>query len=95
MFFLCRLAGIVLWFLCICARESVRWGHGGVGIHPSPQYYAVVKNICNARRYFEKYLKKKFNTVLTFCWAFAKRFTLHLIWVRVREVCVSASCCGF
>lgn len=22
------------------------------------KYYAVVKNICNARRYFEKYLKK-------------------------------------
>lgn len=34
--FLCRLAGIVLWYLCICARKSVRWGHGGVGIHPSP-----------------------------------------------------------
>lgn len=49
-----------------CVVESVymcegegEMGHGGVGIHPSPQYYAVVKNICNARRYFEKYLKKK------------------------------------
>lgn len=59
-------------------------GHGVVGIHPSPKYYAVVKNICNARRYFEKNLKK-FNTVLTFCWAFVNRFTLRLIWLRVRE----------
>lgn len=59
-------------------------GHGGVGIHPSPKYYAVVKNICNARRYFEKCLKK-FNIMLTFCWAFVKRFILHLIWCRVRE----------
>lgn len=82
--FLCRLAGIVLWYLCVREKESERWGHGGVGIHPSPKYYAVVKNICNARRYFEKYLKK-FNTVLTFCWAFVNRFTLHLIWRRVRE----------
>lgn len=46
--------------ICVymCEGEG-EMGHGGVGIHPSPQYYAVVKNICNARRYFEKYLKKK------------------------------------
>lgn len=72
---------------CMCVRERGKardGGHGGVGIHPSPKYYAVVRNICNARRYFEKYLKK-FNTALTFCWAFASRFTLHLIWRRVRE----------
>lgn len=70
--------------VCVRGRESERWGHRGVGIHPSPKYYAVVKNICNARRYFEKYLKK-FNTVLTFCWAFVSRFALALIWLRVRE----------
>lgn len=71
-------------YVCARERESERWGHRGEGIHPSPKYYAVVKNICNARRYFEKYLKK-FNTVLTFCWAFVNRFTLPLIWLRVRE----------
>lgn len=75
---------VVSEFMCVRERESERWGHGGVGIHASPKYYAVVKNICNARRYFEKYLKK-FNTVLTFCWAFANRFTLHIIYLRVRE----------
>lgn len=73
-------------FMCVCVRKRQRWGHGREGIHLSPKYYTVVKNICNARGYFEKYLKK-FNSALTFCWAFVNRFTLHIIWLRVREDC--------
>lgn len=84
-FSLCRLAGIVQRYLSLCERKIERdGGIGGVGIHPSPKYYVVVKNICNARRYFGKYLKKA-NTRLTFSWAFVNRFTLHIIWRRVRE----------
>lgn len=91
--FQCTLAGIVQWYLCVCVRKRQRWGHGREGIHLSPKYYTVVKNICNARGYFEKYLKK-FNSALTFCWAFVNRFTLHIIWLRVRED-VTVSCCWF
>lgn len=53
--------------MCVYTKTVKDGGvHVVVGIYPSLKYYVVVKNICNARRYFEEYLKK-FNIALTFC----------------------------
>lgn len=68
--------------VCACAREM-----GFIlpqSITQSSKIFAMPGGIL-------KNIWKKFDTALTFCWAFVKTFILQPIWLRVR-VCVTVLC---